>query len=76
RSSSKYHFSFILESTQSESCNIKVIYKKKQLSEFDVRILTDRFFNVFKSVIVNYNQNISDLELLLEEEKNQLLKVF
>ncbi len=75
-SSSKNQLSFILESTQNESSNIKVIYNKKQLSEFDVRILTDSFFNVFKSVLVNYNQKISELELLLEEEKNQLLKEF
>ncbi|OUA11478.1 non-ribosomal peptide synthetase, partial [Bacillus thuringiensis] len=72
-SSNKNQISFLLESFQSGLNNIKVIYNKKYFSESDVKILCQSFYNVFKSVLEDYNQKLSELELLSEREKNQIL---
>ncbi|MCW1242734.1 condensation domain-containing protein, partial [Bacillus pretiosus] len=54
-SSNKNQISFLLESFQSGLNNIKVIYNKKYFSESDVKILCQSFYNVFKSVLDDYN---------------------
>ncbi|MCH7324063.1 condensation domain-containing protein, partial [Solibacillus sp. MA9] len=75
-SSSKNQLTILLESLQNGSSYLKVIYDKKHLSEFDVKILSNSFFNVFKLILVNYKQKLSDVDLLLEGERNRLLNEF
>ncbi|MFJ8520736.1 condensation domain-containing protein, partial [Lysinibacillus xylanilyticus] len=74
--SNKNEMSFLFESLQNNVINIRVIYNKQSLSMFYIEALCNIFLNIFSSIILNYNLKVSEIGLLSEEEKSQILYEF